>query len=138
MKKILHSKRGRILKTHPLEKKSTMRKVMKAMQEIANAKAQKSQPPLIDILHDAILKAGYAVERDGWRENEFSKPPNDRCSWLDIKLFDEENNLVEVHLYFTQNSTRLDEVSVFKSKKKTGFGTPNLIAKRTWDKEKQV
>ena len=85
---------------------------------------------LITILQKALLDAGYEVERDGWTENSSSVPPHDECEWLDASLFDREGNKIDVHFYFSRNSTRLENLEIFKSKEKSGFNEPKLLARQ--------
>lgn len=98
---------------------------------------QKKQPLLIDTLEKALRKAGLEIERDGWTENSQSDPPHDECEWIDINLLDKEGNQITVHFYFSQGSTRLDEVTVYKAKKRTGFDMPKTFAKPKWEEEKK-
>ena len=87
---------------------------------------------LIDILHHSLEKAGYEVERDSWIENSNSTPPNDKCSWLDVRLphATKEDKRYTVHFYFTENSTTLEDVRIFKSKKKTKWTEDKVITNR--------
>jgi len=98
----------------------------------AKKKKEIKHPLLINVLHEALVKAGHVVERDGWKENEHSVPPNDECEWLDVQMLDEEGNQITVHIYFKNKSTVLSEVTLYKAKKKTGFGTPNTFAMKQW------
>ncbi len=83
---------------------------------------------LIDGLHKAIVDIGIKVERDSWRENENSNPPNDYCQWLDINLPDKDGNIYTIHFYFTHDSKILSSVQIFKSEVKKTYTTPNHIA----------
>jgi hypothetical protein len=80
-------------------------------------KQKNTKVKLIDILYAELKDAGIKVKRDGWKENEHSNPPHDECEWLDIKLKKHRSKKKHViHLYFTQNGTRLDSVEVWKGK----------------------
>jgi hypothetical protein len=81
------------------------------------SKKRNKQPKLIDILEKALRSAGYEVERDGWQENKFSKPPFDNCEWLDVKgpMIDKKTGEhMLVHFYFTKNSNVLEEMSLYR------------------------
>lgn len=104
---------------------------MSKKKEIKDQKVSEDSK-LIDILHDSLIKAGYEVNRDSWVENQNSTPPNDNCSWLDIQIphREDENKRYTVHLYFSNDSTKLEDVSIFKSKKKTKWTSDKIISSK--------
>lgn len=61
-----------------------------------------------------MLEIGLKVNHDGWRENDFSDPPNDRCEWLDVNFKDDKDEHWTIHFYFNQNSSKLNDIAVFK------------------------
>ncbi len=83
---------------------------------------------LIDALHKSLLSIGIEVNREGWRENENSSPPNDNCEWLDASLPDKDGNIYTVHFYFTNDSKVLGSLQIFKSEVKKTYTTPTCIA----------
>lgn len=95
-------------------------------------KDTKQVPKLIDILQESLVKAGYEVNRDSWVENENSTPPNDKCSWLDIQIphNSDGDKRYTVHLYFSNDSTNLEELSIFKSKRKSKWTRDKLVASK--------
>ncbi len=69
------------------------------------------------------------VDIDGWSEPMESKLPKDKCSWIDISVLDKNGDKLMVHFYFTQNSTRLDDMIVYHAKKLEGFDDDTQISK---------
>lgn len=79
--------------------------------------AEKKKAPRkpIDILHAALVEAGYTVERDGWQENEHSKiRPFDNCEWLDVVEQTDGDIVRQIHFYFEDNSRKLTELEVYE------------------------
>lgn len=102
---------------------------MKKYQDEGN---KKKEEKLIDILHKAIKDAGIKIKRDGWIEAEHNNPPNDRCEWLDVLLEGVDNDRrITVHFYFTHNSTKLEQLSVFEEEKKISYSDIKRITKLT-------
>jgi hypothetical protein len=88
-------------------------------------KAPPVQKKLIDVLHQALVKAGYNVERGGWDEIG----TNDPCEWLDVKSDMVANKKTVIHFYFTNNATDLEDVKVYETEYQLEEGDTNEIFK---------
>lgn len=93
---------------------------------------------LIDLLHAALQKqAGFQVVRDGWDETSKGRL-EDHAEWLEINIpTEDENKRMCVHFYFDQNSTRLDDVIIYKQRKKKGYKPHKTFAARYFDEKKK-
>jgi hypothetical protein len=84
---------------------------------------------LIDVLHQALLKAGYKVERDGWEDSIMMEKDGkkellkddagnlikDHCEWLDIiGPVEEDGQQTSLHFYFEEDATVLTNVHIFR------------------------
>ncbi len=123
MKKFAKSKRNK-----PSKKAEKSKSLNINVKKEAPLKKEYTEFYLIDGLHEALTRAGIHVNRDGWKEDGNSIPPNDNCQWLDVPLKDKEGNIYTVHFYFTNDSKVLSSLQIFKSEIKTTYTTPSHVA----------